>query len=94
MKFYPIADLRTDTETVCDSVRDNEEVIITSQGKPAVLMLRISEDDFEETLRAFRQAKTMMTVNRMRSIAAENGYMSEEEIEKEIQSYRAERRRT
>ncbi len=85
-------DLWTETKTVCDSVRNNGEVVITSGGKPSILMLNISEDDFEETFQAFRQAKMMMAFHRMRSIADENDSISETEIEKEIQAYRAERR--
>ena len=55
-------------------------------------MLDISEDNFEEVLRAVRQAKAMIAFNSMRKIAEDNGFMSEEEIEAEIQAAREERR--
>lgn len=46
-------------------------------------MLDISENNFEEILRAIRQAKAMIAFNSMRAAAAQSGYMSEEEINKE-----------
>ena len=41
MKFFPTVDLLTETKTVYESVRDNGEVVITSDGKPSVLMLHM-----------------------------------------------------
>ncbi len=92
MNFYSIRDLRTETKDICNYVRTNGEAIITNNGKPTVLMLDISEDNFELVLRAVRQAKAMIAFNAMRNIAAENGYMTDEEIEAEIQASRRERR--
>ena len=92
MNFYSIRDLRTDTKAICENIRSNGEAIITNNGKPAVLMLNISEDDFDLVLRAVRQAKAMIAFNSMRAIAAENGYMSDAEIEAEISAARRERR--
>ncbi len=92
MNFYSIRDLRTETKSICESVRSNGEAIITNNGKPTVLMLDISEDNFEVVIRAIRQAKAMIAFNSMRAVAAENGYMSDEEIENEIAASRIERR--
>lgn len=91
MNFYSIRELRTDTKAICENLRTKGEAIITNNGKPAVLMLHISEDNFELMLRAVRQAKAMIAFNDMRAIAAENGYMSDEEIEAEITAARRER---
>ena len=92
MNFYSIRDLRTDTKDVCESVRSYGEAVITNNGKPTVLMLDIQEEDFDTVLQAVRQAKAMIAFNNMRSIAAANGYMTDEEIEAEIKAARAERR--
>ena len=51
-------------------------------------MLDIADGDFEETLRAVRQAKAMLAFNSMRSRAAEQGFMSDEDIEAEITAAR------
>ena len=85
-------DLKTNTKTVCENIQSNGEAIITNKGKPTLLVLDISDDDFELMLRSIRQAKAMIAFNNMRSIAAENGYMSDEEIEAEISAARRERR--
>lgn len=92
MNFYSIKDLRVETKNICENIRRNGEAVITNNGKPALLILDISDNDFEELLRAVRQAKAMIAFNSMRATAARNGYMTEAEIEAEIASARAERR--
>lgn len=51
-------------------------------------MLDISSDNFEVTLQAIRQAKAMISFNKMRSRAASHCYMSDKEIEAEIEATR------
>ena len=92
MNFYSIRDLRSETKNICEKVRQNGEVVITNNGKPSVLMLDISEDNFEEIIRSIRQAKAMIAFNSMKAIAATNGYMTDSEIEEEIKAARSERR--
>lgn len=92
MNFYSIRDLRSETKSICENIRRSGEAVITNNGKPTLLMLDISEENFEEILRAVRQAKAMIAFNSMRAVAAANGYMSGSEIEEEIQATRAERR--
>lgn len=92
MNFYSIRDLRSETKNICDKVRQSGEVVITNNGKPSVLMLDISEDNFDEVVRAIRQAKAMIAFNSMKAVAAANGYMSDSEIEDEIKAARSERR--
>ena len=92
MNFYSIRDLRIETKDICERVRQDGEVIITNNGKPSVLMLDISENNFDEIVRAIRQAKAMIAFNSMRAVAAANGYMPESEIDAEIQRTRTERK--
>ncbi|MBQ9698805.1 MAG: type II toxin-antitoxin system prevent-host-death family antitoxin [Acidaminococcaceae bacterium] len=92
MNFYSIRDLRTETKEICEQVRRNGKAIITNNGKPTMLVLDIAEDNIETVLRAIRQAKAMIAFNTMRGIAAENGYMTDEEIEAEIQASRKKRK--
>ena len=93
MNFYSIKDLRIETKRICENIRQNGEAVITNNGKPSVLMLDISENNFEEILRAVRQAKAMIAFNSMRATAAQSGYMNEQEINEEINATRSERRR-
>ncbi|NLC43069.1 MAG: type II toxin-antitoxin system prevent-host-death family antitoxin [Clostridiales bacterium] len=88
MNFYSIRDLRTNTKNMWNSLANGEEIIITNNGKPAAVMLDVSDDNFEETLQAIRQAKAMIAFNNMRSRAAKQGFLSDEEIETEIKKAR------
>ena len=92
MKFYSVRDLRTESKQMWNTLSSGREIIITNNGKPAALMLNIDEDNFEELLRAIRQAKAMIAFNSMRETAAAYGYLSEDEVNAEIQAARAEQR--
>ena len=91
MKFYTVRDLRTIPKTIWDNLSVNGEVVITNNGKPTALMLNITDDNFEDLLRAVRQAKAMMAFNSMRKKAAGQGYMASEDIDAEITAYRQEK---
>lgn len=90
MKFYSVRDLRTDSKSMWENLRGNGEAIITNNGKPAALMIDISEDNFEIMIQAIRQAKAMIAFNNMRSRAAAKGFMTDEEINAEIEAARKE----
>ena len=90
MDFYTVRDLRTTPKSVWNSLSGGGKVVITNNGKPSALMIDISGGDFEETLQAVNQARAMIAVNNMRRKAAEAGYMSDEEIQAEIDAARRE----
>ncbi|MCL2106895.1 MAG: type II toxin-antitoxin system Phd/YefM family antitoxin [Oscillospiraceae bacterium] len=90
MDFYSVRELRTSSRNIWDSLSNKGEVVITNNGKPSVLMLDISSGNMEELLRAVKQAQLMISVNRMRKIAANSGFMTDEEINAEIQAARKE----
>ena len=92
MNFYTARDLRTMPKNIWKTLSDDGEVIITNNGKPTALMLNISETNFDEVVKAVRQAKAMIAFNSMREKAAKQGYMSDEEIETEIAAYRKEKK--
>lgn len=88
MEFYSVRDLRTDSKSMWQTLASGREVVLTNNGKPAALMIDVSNSDFEQVLQAVRQAKAMIAFNAMRAVAAENGYMSDAEIEAEINAAR------
>lgn len=88
MNFYTVRDLRTTPKSIWKTLSADGEAVITNNGRPMALMLDIADGDFEETLKAVRQAKAAIAFNSMRSKAAAKGYMSEEEIEAEIAAAR------
>lgn len=93
MNFYSVRDFRTSSKKIWETVAKEGEVVITNNGKPTAILLDIGEDDFEEVIQTVRQAKAMRAFNRMRLVAAENGFMTDEEIEKEISLARQERKK-
>ena len=93
MNFYSVRDFRTSSKKIWETVAKEGEVVVTNNGKPTAILLDIGEDDFEEVILAVRQAKAMRTFNRMRLVAAENGFMTDEEIENEISLARQERKK-
>ena len=92
MNFYTTTDLGTIPKNIWHTLETDGEVIITDNGKPTALMLNISEINFEEIVKAVRQAKAMAAFNSMRAKAAKQGYMSDEEINAEIAAYRKEKK--
>ena len=92
MEFLSVRDFRTSPKSAWDTLSQKGEIVITNNGKPTALMLSIENGAFEELSKAVRQAKAMISINNMRSIAAENGYMTDEEINAEIEAYRSEKR--
>ena len=88
MNFYTVRDLRSTPESIWENLSADGEAVITNNGRPMALLLDIADGDFEETLKAVRQAKAAIAVNSMRGKAADKGYMSDEEIEAEITAAR------
>jgi PHD/YefM family antitoxin component YafN of YafNO toxin-antitoxin module len=78
--------------SVWNKLSQQDEIVLTNNGRPAALILKIPDGDFEELLRSVRQARAMRALNAIRSEAAERGFLSEDEIEAEIQAYRREKR--
>ncbi len=93
MKFVSSREMRVNPGPVFQAAEEGEEVVITSRGKPVALLLGISGEDLEETVRLVRRARAQAAVSRMRKAAAREGSegMSREEIEEEINAARSER---
>ena len=93
MNYYTVRDLRTETKSIWESLSKNGEAVITNNGKPSAIMLDVANGNFEEVLKAIRQARAMMAFNKIREkVAKNNAYMTEGEIEAEIASAREEKR--
>ena len=84
MNFYTVRDLRTTTKSIWDNLSNDGEVIITNNGKPTALIIDIADGDFEETIKAVRQAKATIAFNSMRSRPTESGFIADAEIEAEL----------
>ena len=92
MRFVSVRDFRNSTSKIWEQVSNDEEIIVTNNGKPTALLLNITEDNFDETLRLARQTRALRALALAREEAAERGFLSDEEIFAEIQEYRKEKR--
>ena len=94
MEFVTIRDLRLKPADVWDKLRQQREIILTSNGRPVAVIAGVGENDVEETVTALRRARAQAAVARMRRVAAERGVdkLSAADIELEIARSRQERR--
>ncbi|MBS7328922.1 MAG: hypothetical protein KIG68_09310 [Oxalobacter sp.] len=80
--------MRNTPKSIWENLEADGQVVITNNGKPAALMINIADGSFEETVKAVRQAKAMIAFNAMRARAASAGFMTDAEIEAEINAAR------
>ena len=90
MKFVTVRDFRIKPGSVWNDLEENEEIIITSNGKPIALLTGVSDVTFDETLKALRLAKAELAVSRMRktSLKRDHSKLTAREINAEIASAR------
>jgi antitoxin (DNA-binding transcriptional repressor) of toxin-antitoxin stability system len=93
MEFITIRDLRTRPSQIWDKLRQQRDLILTSNGQPIAVLSHIDEGGVEETLTALRRARAQAALSRLRADAAAQGLdrFSADEIEAEIAAARNER---
>ncbi len=89
MEFVTVRDFRNASKSIWDKVKQDEDIIVTNNGKPTALLINISEGNFEETLQDLRRARLSRLLDDAREEAAERGFMSDADIEAEIAAARA-----
>ena len=91
MRFITVRDFRTSPGKIWKDLPEEQEMVITNNGKPIALLTPLSDTDLEDTLSAVRQARAVNAVKKMRQLSVEAGTdsMSDEEIEKEISDSRS-----
>lgn len=90
MEFVTKRDLMTTSKLTWEKLEREGELVITNNGKPAAIVLRVSEGDFENTLQLIRQTRAMRLLNSIWSEADARGALTDDEIEAEIAAARAE----
>ena len=93
MEFVTIRDLRLKPAEVWDKLRQQRELILTSNGRPVAVIAGVGENDVEETVAALRRARAQAAVSRLRRTAAERGAdkLRAAEVEAEIAQVRRDR---
>jgi PHD/YefM family antitoxin component YafN of YafNO toxin-antitoxin module len=90
VEFVTKRDLMTTSKLTWEKLEREGELVITNNGKPAAIVLRVSEGDFENTLQLIRQTRAMRLLNSIWSEADARGALTDDEIEAEIAAARAE----
>lgn len=92
MKFISFRELRDNPGAVWEELQE-QDLVVTSNGKPVGLLVPISEESLEETLLSLRRARAMAAVSRLRQHAAATGLdaLSPEDIQAEIDAARRDR---
>jgi PHD/YefM family antitoxin component YafN of YafNO toxin-antitoxin module len=90
MEFLTVRELTASPREAWEKLARDGEVAITNNGKPAAIMVDVSDCGFDETVRLIRQAKSMRLLNRIWAEAEARGPLDEVEVEAEIRAARAE----
>jgi PHD/YefM family antitoxin component YafN of YafNO toxin-antitoxin module len=87
-------ELRSSTEKLDSAIKKDGRVVITNNGKPAYVMLGVDEASFDKTIIDLDRIRFQKATEDMRAQAKAAGLdkMTMEEINREIEAVRAERR--
>ena len=91
MRFFSVEEFCSGPQDILSALADDSEAVITVQGRPAAIMLGLSDEDPSELLAAISEARAMSAFSAARGEAAKSGYFSDGEIEAEIEAVRKER---
>ncbi|MDA3955251.1 type II toxin-antitoxin system Phd/YefM family antitoxin [Oceanispirochaeta sp.] len=93
MKFVTVRDIRTTPAKIWKSLPEEQELILTNNGKPIALITPLGENDLEQTLTAVRTARAQSAIQQMQLSSIRNNLsqLSIEEIEAEISNTRKSR---
>lgn len=94
MKFITVRDFRNKPAQIWKELKKDEEMVVTSNGKPVALLTSLSEDTLESTLALVKKIKAISAVNSMQITSMKLGtnLLSLKEINKEISAIREKRR--
>ena len=95
MKFVNVRELRVHPGEVWKLLHQNENLVLTSNGKPFAFLIETNEEQFEEHLTELRRTRARTTISRIREHAHETGLdkLSQKEIDKIIQQARREHKK-
>lgn len=93
MEYVSIRDMRTRAGEVWQQLKEDGDLIVTSNGKPFALMVSLEDEDVEQMIATFRRTRAQMAVSQLRKEAAISGAnrLSAAEIDAEIRQARRDR---
>lgn len=91
MRFVSVRELRSKSADVWRQLTEEQELVITSNGKPIAIVSSVSEETLEDSLRAIRRARAMAAVEAMQRRGARS-VLGSEDVEAEIAAARGDRK--
>ncbi len=90
MRFVSVRDLRNRTAKVWDDLGREQDLVVTSNGKPVALLSSISEETLEERLAESRRSRALAAVEALQRASLRSGKdrLTPQEIEAEIAAVR------
>ena len=94
MRFISVREMNTRPKEIWEKIKE-EELVITSNGKPIALLSAVSEETLEKTLRMIRRSRALMALEEMqkKSLASGLDKMTDGETEAAIRAIRKTRRK-
>ena len=94
MRFISVRELSTKPREIWSKIK-NEEVVITSNGKPIALLSGVTEETLEKTVRSIRRSRALIALEEMQKKSLESGLdkLTDSQIESEIRAVRKSRKR-
>jgi len=95
MRFVSVRDLRGKSADIWRELRDEREMVVTSNGRPVAILAAVNESNVEESLTAFRRARAVDAVASLqrKSVATGTDALTAADIEAEIAAVRKKRAR-
>lgn len=95
MVFVSVRDLRSKSSEIWKKVQKEKDIVVTSNGRPVAILSGVTEENLEESLTAIRASRAIQAVEAMQVSSRKRGLdkLTDEEIQKEIQSVRSSRRK-
>ncbi|MGD0624080.1 MAG: hypothetical protein ABSB32_05110 [Thermodesulfobacteriota bacterium] len=89
MRFISVRDLNTKPKEIWKKIKD-EEMVITSNGKPIALLFGVTEETLEKTIWTIRRSRAVIALEEMQKKSTESGLdrLTDSQIESEIQAVR------
>ncbi len=90
MKFITVRDLRTTPAKIWKDLPEEQEMVITNNGKPIALLTPLSGSDIENTISSIRKIRASVAISNMQYSSIKNNLsnITLEEIQKEIKATR------
>jgi antitoxin (DNA-binding transcriptional repressor) of toxin-antitoxin stability system len=95
MNFISVREFRINPGKIWEQLKNNKDIIITSNGKPIAILNPIYNDDIESTLEILRRFRAIKAVEDLQAEAVKKGLdkMSNKEIEEIIKKVRQEHKK-